>query len=279
MSVSATRSLGKQHGSASLDVPADVRFTVLGQLEVLKDGVDHAPTAPKVLQLMGMLLLRPGRVAHIDSIVEELWGDRPPRSVRTTMQTYVYHLRRCIEENALAADAEAMLATRHPGYLLCISPAQVDVTSFQELCRRGATEMAQARHTDAVRSLRAALALWSGPPLANVPCGPVLSRFVVELEEQRRHAQHLRIEAEMAVGAHRELIGDLRTMVAVDRLDEVLHGQLIRVLARSGRRSDAMATYRDLRSRLISELGVEPCDELRALHLDLLSDQGPQRVG
>ncbi|MEX5717409.1 AfsR/SARP family transcriptional regulator [Geodermatophilus maliterrae] len=252
----------------------DVRFTVLGRLEVLKDGVDHAPTAPKVLQLMGMLLLRPGRVVHIDSIVEELWGDRPPRSVRTTMQTYVYNVRRCIEENELATDAEAMLATRYPGYLLCISPAQLDATSFQQLCRRGAAEMSEARHADAVRTLRAALELWSGPPLANVPCGPVLSRFVVELEEQRRHAQHLRIEAEMALGAHRELIGDLRTMVAVDRLDEVLHGQLMRVLARSGRRSDAMATYRDLRSRLISELGVEPCDELRALHLELLSDQG-----
>jgi DNA-binding SARP family transcriptional activator len=248
-----------------------VTFTLLGQLQVVKDGADHAPTAPKVLQLMGLLLMRPGSVVHNDTIVDELWAGRPPRSVRSTMQTYVYHLRKCIEQRGLAADPEAMLATRLPGYVLNVTPEQVDVFTFGELCQKGRALVAVGRHAEAAAAFRAALSLWSGPPLANVACGPVLSRYVVDLEEQRRNANHLRIESEIACGAHRELIGELRSSTAADRLDEMLHGQLMRVLAHSGRRSEAMTAFRELRTRLVDELGVEPCSELQNLYLDLLT--------
>ncbi|QFU93350.1 Transcriptional regulatory protein EmbR [Amycolatopsis sp. YIM 10] len=252
-----------------------VTFTLLGPLEVLKDGVDHAPTAPKILQLMAMLLMRPGKVVQIDSIIQELWANKPPRSVRTTMQTYVYQVRRCIEQNRLAADPESMLATKPPGYVFRIDPAQVDVFEFQQLCRRGRDEMDARRFGDAARSFRSALGLWSGPALANVNCGSVLAAYAVDLAEQRRAAQHLRIEAEIEAGMHRELVGELRSLVTANPLDEGLHGQLMRVLGRSGRRSDAMATYRQLRTRLTTELGVEPCDELQLLHHELLSAGDP----
>lgn len=274
MLVSGDSGTGTDSTPSRADPAERLRFALLGQLEILKDGIDHAPTAPKVLQLMALLLMRPGRVVHTHSIIEELWADRPPRSARTTLQTYVYHLRRCIEQNGLAADAEQMLATRLPGYVLRITPSQVDVHNFQQLCQDGRAELAAGQAAAAARSLRAALNTFSGPPLANVACGPVLSRYVVDLQEQRRNASHLRIEAEIACGAHRELIGELRATASVDLLDEVLHGQLIRVLARSGRRSEAMGTYRDLRARLVDELGVEPSGELQQLHLALLSDDG-----
>jgi DNA-binding SARP family transcriptional activator len=253
-----------------------VRFRVLGPLEMLKDGIDRAPTTPKILQLLAVLVTRPGKLVHVDSIVRELWPDDPPRSVRKTMHTYIHHLRRCIERNELAADTEDMLVTKPPGYLFRIDPAQVDVSGFQRLHRYGQEQLRRREYGEAARSFRAALELWAGPPLANVPCGPVLTAYSVELLEQRRSALHLRIEAEISSGMHYDLVGELRSLAAGNPLDEGLHGQLMRVLGRSGRRSDAMASYRQLRARLNEELGVEPCDELQLLHRELLCEGEPR---
>lgn len=267
------------HGSAPNPIPvtpaSPVRFTLLGPLELVRDGIDYAPTTPKLLQVLAMLVMSPGKIVPIDTIVRELWADDPPRSVRTTMHTYVYQLRKCIEENELAPYGETMLATKPPGYVFRIAPEQVDVFEFQELQQRGRELHLRGEHTEAAKTFRSALALWSGPPLANVHCGPVLSAYSVDLVEQRRSTLHLRIEADIAAGMRHELIGELRSLVAANPLDEALHGQLIRVLGRSGRRSDALATYRQVRTRLNYELGVEPCDELQVLHHDLLSEGEP----
>lgn len=267
-----TTDAGGPAGGLAPSTRSDVTFTLLGAVEILRGGVDFAPTAPKVLQLMSLLLLAPGRVVPSGTIVDELWGERPPRSVRTTMQTYVYHLRRCIEQNGLADDAERMLATRPPGYVLRIAPEQTDVGRFARLHREGRDLLVAGRSVEAAGVLRRALDLWSGPPLVNVSCGDVLSRHAVTLTEQLRDARHLWTEAEIASGGHRGLVAELRSRAAADDLDEELHGQLITVLARSGRRSEAMATYLDLRRRLVDELGIEPSDTLRTLHHDLLSD-------
>lgn len=246
-------------------------FHLLGLLEVVQDGLDHAPTAPKIRQLLAMLLLRPNRVVEVDSIAHELWADQPPRSARTTMQTYVYHLRRMFERHGLAANGDEILLTRTPGYLLRVDPDQIDVVIFQRLCQQGREHLHRKQYEQAAAVLRGALALWSGPPLADVECGPRLSAHVLDLLEQRRNAHHLRIEADIEVGLHRELVGELRLLAATNPLDEGLRAQLIRVLDRSGRRSDALATYRDLRTTLNQELGLEPCAELQRLHRRLLS--------
>ncbi len=260
----------------SADVGA-VTFTLLGPLEIRKDNQDHAPTAPKILQLLAMLLLRAGEVVHIDSIIKELWSGEPPRSVRTTMQTYVYQLRKCIATHGLAPDADQLLITKPPGYVLRIEPQQVDVFQFQQLCEQGKDLFGQADFPGASRSFRSALELWAGQPLANVHCGQILTAAAVELQEQQRNALHLRIQADMAAGLHRELIGELRSLVTTNPLDEGLHGLLMRALSSSGRRSDALATYRTLRGVLNEELGVEPCDELQLLHRELLSAGEPAR--
>lgn len=263
---------GWSHGH----VEGAVRFTLLGQLEVLKDGIDCAPRAPKILQLLAMLLLRAGSVVQTDSIIHELWSDYPPRSFRTTMHTYVYQLRRCIERNGLAVDGDEVLVTKPPGYALRINPAQVDVFVFRRLCQYGKQSLANNCYKDAAHSFRSALSLWSGPPMANVNCGSVLSAYAVELQEQRRNAHHLRIQAEIDGGMSRELIGELRSLVTTNPHDEGLHGQLMHVLSRSGRRVDALAAYRKLREKLNEELGVEPCGELQKLHCELLADEPPQ---
>lgn len=275
MFVPTASALGSSSSGARDDRGDAVTFTLLGQLEVLKEGRDLAPTAPKILQLLAMLLTRPGRVVPNDSIIQELWSSSPPRSVRTTVQTYVYQVRKCIEQNGLAPDGEAMLITKPPGYLLRIDPIQVDVFAFQRQCRQGRNLLETGSCAEAAEEFHRALALWSGPPLANVNCGPHLSAYAVDLQEQRRNARHLRIEAEIEGGMHRDLIGELRSLATANPLDEGVHGQLMRVLSRSGRRSDAMATYRRLRCRLDAELGVEPCDELQLLYLDLLTVREP----
>jgi DNA-binding SARP family transcriptional activator len=248
-----------------------VEFTLLGPLQVIKDGRDCAPTAPKVLQLLALLLMRAGRLVHTDSIIHELWYDGPPASVRTTLQTYVYKLRKCIQQNDLAIVTGNGLVTKPPGYILQVEPAQIDVLNFQELCRQGREALACRQYEQAAALFQSALALWSGPPMANVNCGPVLSPYGVDLQEQKRNALHLRIEAEIEAGTHRDVIGELRLLVAANPLDEELHGLLMRVLARSGRRLEAMSLYRDLRANLQEELGLEPCEELQRLHNDLLS--------
>ena len=249
-----------------------VRFTVLGPLEVLRDGKDYAPSTPKVLQLLAVLMMHPGKMVHIDTLIRELWSDNPPRTVRTTLHTYVYHLRRCIEQNELAADPDKMLATRQSGYILHIDPAQVDVHEFDRLHQIGNDRQDADDHEAAVEAYRAALGLWSGQPLANLHCGPILSAYRTRLLESQRTVLHLRIEAEIVSGRHRELIGELRSLATGSPLDETLHGQLMKVLGRSGRRSDAMAVYRRLRSRLAGELGVEPCDDIQLLHRELISE-------
>ncbi|GAA4549654.1 AfsR/SARP family transcriptional regulator [Amycolatopsis samaneae] len=251
-----------------------VRFAVLGPVEVIRDGTDHAPSTPKVLQLLAMLLMRPGKVVHTEAIIEELWDEAPPRSARTTLNTYVYHLRRCIDRHRLAPDGEAMLVRKPPGYVLRIDPAQVDVFAFRQLQRKGHAEQARGEHAAAAASFRAALDLWTGQPFANVHCGPVLSAYAAELLERRRGTRQSRIEAELSSGAHHELIGELRSLAAADPLDEAVHGQLMRLMARSGRRSDAMATYRRLRVRLNEELGVQPCERLQRLYSELIHDGG-----
>lgn len=264
------------NGTCDADARA-VTFTLLGPLEIRKDDHDYAPTAPKILQLLAMLLLRAGEVVHIDSIIKELWAGEPPRSVRTTMQTYVYQLRKCITTNNLAHDADKLLTTKPPGYVFRIEPHQVDVFQFQQLCAQGKDLFGQADYRKASASFRAALGLWAGQPLANVQCGQILTAAAVELQEQQRNALHLRIQSDMAAGLHRELIGELRSLVTTNPLDEGLHGLLMRALSSSGRRSDALATYRTLRAVLNEELGVEPCDEIQLLHRELLTAGEPAR--
>ncbi|MFD0813145.1 BTAD domain-containing putative transcriptional regulator [Amycolatopsis umgeniensis] len=255
--------------------PDTVRARLLGPVELHAGGVDRAPTTPKLLQLLAMLLIRPGKTVRVDSLVHELWNDAPPRSVRRTLHTYVHHLRRHLDPDG--DRGEGLLVTSAPGYRLEIDPAVVDVSEFARLHRLGRDLLTGGDHAAAAHAFRTALDLWSGPPLANIHCGPTLAAYTVYLLEHRRNARDLWIEAEIRAGQHREMLGVLRSLTTADPLDETLHGHLIRALGLSGRRSDALAAYQRLRTRLDDELGVEPCAELRELHRELLSERHPIR--
>ncbi|MDA3646977.1 AfsR/SARP family transcriptional regulator [Saccharopolyspora indica] len=257
-------------------VGSRVSFGLLGPLEVRLNGLDRAPSAQKTLQVLAVLLMRPGKLVASETIIDELWGSNPPRRARSTMQTYIYQLRRFIEEHQLSPDGDEILLTRQPGYQLLVAPEQIDVFVFQQLCRQGRALLAQKRHPDAAAAFRTALRLWRGPALSNTSCGSVLSAFAMDLHEQQRNALHLRIQAEIESGTGRDLIGELRSLVATDPMDESVRGQLMRVLSRSGRRVEALDLYHELRIRLNEELGLEPSNELQELHYTLLSDT---RVG
>ena len=247
------------------------RFSLLGPLQVRKDDRDHTPDAPELRQLLALLLMRPGGLVHPETIVHEIWSQEVPAGgVRAGVHTLVRELRRRIDETCPGASGRHLLAIRPNGYLLRVEPDRIDTVVFQQLAGQGQKAFHARRYGQAARLLRSGLALWTGPPMADVPCGPVLSAYGLELEDQRRTARYLRIQAEIECGQAEELIGELRTLVADDPLDEVPHAQLMQVLGTVGRRAEALALYRQRRERLIDELGVEPCETVQQLHHDVL---------
>nr|WP_042188967.1 AfsR/SARP family transcriptional regulator [Kibdelosporangium sp. MJ126-NF4]CEL18567.1 transcriptional regulator, SARP family [Kibdelosporangium sp. MJ126-NF4]CTQ98051.1 transcriptional regulator, SARP family [Kibdelosporangium sp. MJ126-NF4] len=249
-----------------------LEFTLLGSVEVRFRGRDCTPNAPKLLQLLVMLLAQPGTTVSSDSLRRELWWDTPPATAQRTMQTYVYHLRKLVDDHAMTDDPKRLVRTEPGGYLLDVDPVQVDVFQFRERCEQGRTAISEHRFGEAAAILRSAMALWTGPPLANVECGPRLSAYATELQERKRQAHTLRVQAEIEAGMHRELLGELRALATDNPLDEQVHAHLIEALNRSGRRGEAVYTYHQLRTTLVKELGMEPSDELRQLHLRLLSE-------
>lgn len=252
-----------------------VTFAVLGRVEMRVDGLDVAPTAPRALRLLALLLLAEGRVVAADTIVEELWGDRPPRRARSTVQTLVHQLRRSLLALGTGTRPETVLVTRAPGYLLAADPRRLDRRRFTDLCDNGRRRLARGDADGAARLLRAACDEWAGPPMANVAHGAVLAAEAAELLERRREARTLYVDAGLESGHHRELVGELGSLVAAHPLDEALVARWIRVLGRSGRRDEAMAAFRVLRDLLDAELGVAPGPEVHEAYGELLTPAAP----
>jgi SARP family transcriptional regulator, regulator of embCAB operon len=217
---------------------------VLGTLAVRENGVSVTPTAPKPRQVLALLALHADQVVSVASLVEELWGKNPPRSARTTLQTYVLQLRDLIStalehepEGAEPRTAKDVLVTLPGGYLLNTSGGTNDFREFERLTGTGYRAMDAGDFPGAARQLSEALELWSGPALADVQSGPHLKVETRRLEETRLCALDQRIEADLRLGRHRELLGELTVLVRRYRTHETLHGQFMLALHRSGRRS------------------------------------------
>lgn len=254
-----------------------IRYSILGGLEVTKAGRECTPTAPKVRQVLALLLLRVNRLVQVDAIVEELWGGSPPKSALITAQTYIYQLRKLIKREGLAPAGQELLLTFPTGYRLQIDPAQLDACIFAELLSLGLQLLEDGQPQAASQRLQEALDLWSGPALADIPRGPLLSRHAVHLEEQHLRALQLRIQADVQLCRERELIGELRSLVAMYPLNEWFHGQLIGALHRAGRRGEAFEAYHRVSTVLSRELGIDPSSALQRLHQELLTAGGPPR--
>lgn len=243
-----------------------MRIQVLGPLEAAEDGRTVLPTAAKPRQVFALLALRAGQVVPVATLIEELWGELPPRSLRTTLQTYVMQLRKLLGD-----DATRVLATRFGGYLLDVAPESVDVHEYERLARSGRRAAEAGDHESAVRLLRSALDVWRGPALVDVPTGASLSVEVTRLEESRLSVVETCVAVEMRRGRHHALLSELAVLTARYPLNENLCAQQMVALFRSGRQWQALDAYRVLHDTLNEELGVVPSARLRDLQRAILS--------
>jgi DNA-binding SARP family transcriptional activator len=250
-------------------------YHVLGPLAVRDGDVDHTPRGPKIGKVLALLLLRAGEVVSVRTLTQELWDERPPRTAVTTIRTHVYHLRKALDATEEGAGA---LCTEPTGYRLSHVPGPFDADHFMRSTERGHALLRREQPAEAATVLRTALGMWSGSALAGIDAGPVLTRHVEHLEELRVRALELRIEADMAMGRHRQLVPELRGLVAAHPLNEWFHARLIDALRRSGRRSDALAAYGAVRRLLDRELGLEPSADLRRMQQEVLTSDRPPFV-
>ena len=213
--------------------------------------------------LLAVLLLDANSVVSGDRLIDALWGDSPPETARNTIQVYISQLRKLLPESALE--------TAPPGYRLVIEPDNVDLFEFIRLSEEGRTALGAGDAAGGADTLRAALALWRGAPLADLAWEPFAQAEIVRLEELRLAALEDRIDADLALGRHGQLIGELEQLVAEHPLKERLRAQLMLALYRSGRQADALAVYQRARRTLVDELGIEPSDSLKQLELAILA--------
>ena len=233
-------------------------FRILGPLQVVAGGRALRLDAPKPRALLAILLLHENELVASDRLIEELWGGQPPATSAKVLQTYVSQLRRVL--------GDGPLVTRAPGYELRVRPGQLDLHDFERL-------VAEARLTEAAtaaRKLREALALWRGPPLADFAYEPFAQTHIARLGELRLGVLEQRIDADLALGRHADLVGEVEALVAEHPLRERLRGQLILALYRSGRQAEALAAYQEARRTLVEELGIEPGNDLERLERQIL---------
>ncbi|MFJ9153334.1 BTAD domain-containing putative transcriptional regulator [Streptomyces sp. NPDC102270] len=253
-----------------------IRISLLGPLEI-----NHNPrrenagslqvTAIKLRQVLSMLAVNADTVVSTEQLIDELWPYGPPRTVKTIVQTYVYQLRKLFSSGLPASPDESLLVTRPGGYLLAVPRQNVDTFEFQRLVEAGRSALTAGQGDCAARHLREALSLWRGPLPTDIVQGPFLHGLAALLEEQRLEAVSLRIEADLANNRHREIVGELRSLVATHQLHESFHVRLMQALHRCGRRGEALTAYHQLRRILDDELGLEPSPEAKRLHHEILA--------
>jgi DNA-binding SARP family transcriptional activator len=233
-------------------------FRVLGPLEAVADGAPVALPGRKPRALLARLLLDAPRVVAVETLVDALWGPRPPASARKVLQVYVSQLRKAL--------GPERIETRPPGYLLRASDSEIDLARFTRLAEAGRAEIDPSRRA---RVLRDALELWRGPGLVEFrePFAQAAARRLAEL---RLLVVEERIEAELELGRHKQLVAELEELVAEEPLRERTRRQLMLALYRSGRQAEALARYREGRRLLVDELGLEPDAGLQELERAIL---------
>jgi SARP family transcriptional regulator, regulator of embCAB operon len=241
---------------------------ILGPLELEINGVVSTPSAPKPRKVLSLLVLHANHVVPVSSLKRELWDEDPPVSAATTIQTYILGLRKLFDHalHGVCATAKDLLTTRPGGYMLRLSDGGLDLYDFEQLFAKGRQELVRGNCEAASRALRAALALWRGPAFCDVQHGPLLEMESLRVEESRIAALEQRIEADLRLGRHHELISELTSLARELPLHENVHAQLMLALYRSGRKPHALDVYQRLRSRFIDELGLDPSQQMYRLH-------------
>ena len=241
-------------------------FGILGPLEVSRSGCAVPLGGPRQRAVLALLLLEANRVVSMDRLAEDIWGGNPPEGWVTTLQTYVFHLRRALDPDRARGAAGDVLVTRGRGYLLWVDRERLDAARFQDGFTAGRAALQAGRYLEAAQSLRQALELWRSRVLADLADYAFTRPEAGRLEELRLAALEARIDADLALGRHDALTGELEQLAADHPLRERLHGQLMLALYRCGRQAEALAAYRRARDLLASELGIDPGEPLQQLH-------------
>jgi predicted ATPase/DNA-binding SARP family transcriptional activator len=223
-------------------------------------------------------LARANRVVSIDGLIEGLWRDSPPDGAAATVQVYVSQLRKALEPDRKPREPYNILATKSPGYFLRLDADQLDVYGFELLNDAGTAALYAGDAQAAANSFRQALDMWRGEALADFASEPWALAEASRLNEMRLHALEQRIEAELALGRHAQLIAELESLVAEHPLRERLCGQLMLALYRSSRQAEASDIFQRTRERLVGDLGMEPGPELQKL-LRQVINQDPELNG
>jgi DNA-binding SARP family transcriptional activator/tetratricopeptide (TPR) repeat protein len=243
---------------------AIMEFRVLGPLGVWVEGREIVIAAGRHRTLLAALLLRANRVVAMEWLVRVVWGEELPGDARAAVQTYVRRLRRVL--------GDEVIRTQPPGYVVAATVDELDLAWFDHL-------LAMARQVSDPRSeaglLAQALALWEGPPLSNVESELLHREEVPALVERRLRALERRIELDLAADQHTELVAELHGLVEAHPLRERFRALLMRSLAGAGRQAEALQTYEQLRGQLADELGIDPSEQLRALHRAILRGELP----
>jgi DNA-binding SARP family transcriptional activator len=245
----------------------DVR--ILGPLEVGAAGQPLPLGGTKQRAVLAMLVLHANQVVSIDHLVDGLWGQAPPDSATNTVQVYISRLRK-LRADPQEGPAALVLVRRRPGYLLELDADELDLARFERLTHQGTQALRPAPRLAAAK-LREALGLWRGPPLVEFTDEPFAQPERARLQEQRLTVVQARIEADLALGRHAELVGELEALVARHPLREELHQQLLLSLYRSGRQAEALEAYRRVRQTLTEELGIDPGRALQELQAAILA--------
>jgi DNA-binding SARP family transcriptional activator len=228
-------------------------FQLLGPLEVRSQGRALALGGPKQRAVLAMLLLQPGEVVSTDRLIDELWGERPPKTVDAYIQNCISRLR--------GALGREVIETRRPGYVLQVDPSSIDAVRFER-----AVEAARALDPpERAQALREALGLWRGAPLADLAFEQFAQGEIGRLEELRVGALEDRLEAELELGRHADVLAELTALANRNPARERLRYLQMLALYRSGRQREALRAYQEARRELVEELGLEPGEKLRSL--------------
>ena len=243
-----------------------MEFRILGPVEALDhEGRTLELPRGRPRTLLALLLVHGGEGVPADRVIEELWSDRLPANPHNAVQVVASRLRKAIGSDVVLSEAG--------GYGLRLAPGDRDSDRFEELLAKGRGELERRDAANAAETLRTALALWRGPALADVRFEMFAQAEVARLEELRLACSEARIDADLALGRHADVVGELEALVAEHPLSEHLRGQLMLALYRSGRQAEALAAYGEARRMLVGELGIDPSPELRELEQSILRQE------
>ncbi len=257
---------------------ARLELRLLGPLEARRGGEPLRLGGAKQRAVLAGLLVNLGEVVSVDRLVDAVWPDQPPASATHAVEVYVSQLRKQLDP-----ERRGLLPGGPAGYTARVDPESVDARRFERLLDEGRLALAEEDASRAAERLREAIALWRGEALTDFAYAPFAQEEIARLTELRAQAVEARIDADLALGRHSELVGELEGLVVAHPWRERVTGQLMLALYRSGRQADALAAYRSTRGRMVDELGIEPGQQLRALETAIIRQDdallGPAPAG